>query len=93
MIKLAKKHLNIVWCAAFVLRFGTVTLTSAVPFILLSVLFIAVTLWVLHEKGQTLWWVLIPIAAPILKNNRTGRRRVVKRAQESQVTTLPISED
>ena len=66
----AKKHLNWVWWIAFAIRIATIPAPtdSPIPYFAATVLLIAVTLWVLHQKGRSLWWVLIAIATPFLSN-------------------------
>ena len=68
----AKKHLNWVWWIAFAIRIAAIPVTvptdSPIPYFVTTVLLIAVTLWVLHQKGRSLWWVLIAIATPFLSN-------------------------
>ena len=66
----AKKHLNWVWWIAFAIRIAAIPAPTdpPIPYFAATVLLIAVTLWVLHQKGRSLWWVLIAIAAPFLSN-------------------------
>ena len=71
-----KKHLHWTWIMITLLRFSFITLDSPVPYIIYSVAFLGVTLWVLHQKGRSLVWVLMPIAVLFLRNNRVRVKEV-----------------
>lgn len=81
VVKLAKRHLNWTWCIAISLRFiaRAAAIAFSTPdtitlFLVLDgvgwVIAIAGTLWVLHQKGRSPWWVLLAIVTPFLKNKR-----------------------
>ena len=67
-----KKHLNLVWLAGFIGYVGCVITGAALNFVLINIIgwlvYYMISYWVLKQKKQSTWWLLLAIVIPILGN-------------------------
>ena len=68
------KHLNWTWVLACALQFTTIGFETPIPYLITHIFFLGITLWVIHRKGRCWLWILIPISAPCLSNERNNSK-------------------
>lgn len=70
-----KKHLNFAWLLGVLFYLIMAYLTGISGFIAYSIIgwvfYLAIAVWVLHRKGRSYAWMLIPVSVPFLINEKT----------------------
>jgi hypothetical protein len=81
-----RRHLNLTWVMAVILLFSTVFFSTPIPYLICWILMIITTIWALKQKGQSAWWVFIPIAVLFLRN----KKEVVAISSPQDVSESPM---
>ena len=93
-MKWFKRHLNWTWTMAMVVQFATIGFDSPIPYIALHLLFLGVTVWVIIQKGRRLAWILFPVSALFLSNEKeqTDMNKKTDRGQMKDDKSPQISQ-